>query len=225
MFTNSIAPDPLVLGIKKVCSSLVSFTTHGRTMRRICTREQTFGSTEIILLLAFLSCISLPLEAGSKVQTAWDKNADFSKYHTYAWPDTLPTTTRPMVALEIKGSTDEQLKIKGFAIQPHHPDLIINFYGSVDSESSVPPADPTYTATGGTPLPGTTPWTNRSVGTVASVSKGALVIDIRDASTNHSVWRGIAKNTLEQKSSALQKQIHSVIAQMFQDFPPPKSSH
>lgn len=224
MLTNPIASDRHVTELEQVCNSWVSFRARGLEMP-ICNRQRAFKSAEIVLFLAFLICIALPLEAGNKVQTAWDKSADFSKYHTYSWPDALPTTTRPMVALEIKGSTDEQLKMKGFTIEAHHPDLIINFYGSVDSESSVPPSDPTYTASGGTPLPGTTPWTNRSVGTVASVSKGALVIDIRDASTNHSVWRGIAKNTLEQKSSALQKQIHSVIAQMFQDFPPPKSSH
>ena len=185
--------------------------------------KQAFSS-HVILLAAFLVCFSLPMQAGSKVQTAWDKNADFSKYRTYSWAD-RPVPTRPMLGLEIRADADEQLRMKGLTVDQDHPDLILNFYGSVDSIDSVPASDPIYTASGGTPLPGTTMWTNNSVGTVVSVPKGSLVIEMRDASTKHSVWRAIARGTLKQKSSELQKQVQSSIARMFQDFPPSKPTN
>lgn len=185
-------------------------------------RESHF-SLRCLALVAFLACATLPLQAGGKVETAWDKNANFSKYRTYAWAD-QPTTTRPFVGIEIRANVDEQLRMKGLAIKKENPDLILNFYGSVDSSVSGPAADPLYTATGGTALLGTTMWTNNSVGSVTSVSKGTLVIDARDATTHQSVWRSIAKGTLKEKSSHLQKQVQNSIARMFQDFPPPKSA-
>lgn len=175
-----------------------------------------------ILLIASFVCVGVPAEAGSKVQVAWDKNADFSKYRTYTWAD-HPGTTRPMVAVEIRATVDDELRKKGLTIGGGRPDLILNFHGSVDYEDSVPASDPTYAASGGQPVLGTTMWTNSSIGTVVSVSKGSLVIDMRDASTDQSVWRGIAKGTLKPKPSELQKQLHNSIAAMFQDFPPVKS--
>lgn len=193
-------------------------------MNRAMNRQRFPSSGASIVLIASLVCVSLPLQAGDKVQVAWDKNAYFSKYRTYTWAD-RPATTRPMVGVEIRADADEQLRMKGLTIDRNDPDLILNFYGSVDSLDSVPASDPTYTASGGRPQPGTTMWTNNSVGAVVSVSKGSLVIDIRDAATKHSVWRAIAKATLKEKSSELQKQVQNSIARMFQDFPPAKSVH
>ena len=172
-----------------------------------------------ILVAAFLLCGTLTLEAGGKLEVGWDKNANFSKYRTYAWAD-HPTTTRPFVGIEIRANADEQLKMKGLTVDKDHPDLILNYYGQVDSMDSVPASDPTYAAVGGTPLQGTTMWTNNSVGTVVSVAKGALLIEMRDASTKQSIWRAMAKGTLKEKSSELQKQLQTSIAKMFQDFPP-----
>jgi len=176
-----------------------------------------------VLVTAFMLGATLTLEAGGKLEVGWDKNANFSKYRTYAWAD-HPITTRPFVGIEIRANADEQLKMKGLTIDNEHPDLILNYYGQVDSMDSVPASDPTYAAVGGTPLQGTTMWTNNSVGTVVSVAKGALLIEMRDASTKQSIWRAMAKGTLKEKSSELQKQLQTSIAKMFQDFPPSKAT-
>jgi len=185
--------------------------------------NRSFRYVSIIQVAVLLLCVTSTVQAGGKLEVGWDKNTDFSKYRTYAWGD-HPPTTRPFVGIEIKANADEQLKMKGLTVDNDHPDLIVNFYGQVDSMDSVPASDPTYAAVGGTPLQGTTMWTNNSVGTVVSVSKGSLVIDMRDASTKHSVWRAIAKGTLKEKSSELQKQVQTSIAKMFQGFPPSKSA-
>ena len=175
-----------------------------------------------ILLLLFALGLSLPLHAGSKVKTAWDENTDFSKYHTYAWAPAA-ATSRPLLAIAIRADVDAELKNKGLTIDPDHPDVIVHVYGSVDSESSIPVSDPTFAATGRRPVDGVTMWTNASVGTVSSVSKGTLVVDMSDAATKRPIWRAIAKDTLKEKSSELQKQVQESVARMFQDFPPSKS--
>lgn len=184
---------------------------------------QRFRRPSAILVSAFVLGATLTLEAGGKLEVGWDKNANFSKYRTYTWAD-HPITTRPFVGIEIRANADEQLKMKGLTIDRDHPDLILNYYGQVDSMDSVPASDPTYAAVGGTPLQGTTMWTNNSVGTVVSVAKGALLIEMRDASTKQSIWRAMAKGTLKEKSSELQKQLQTSIAKMFQDFPPSKAT-
>jgi len=171
-----------------------------------------------VLLVAFLACASPALHAGD-VKTAWDKNTDFSKYRTYAWAP-VAATSRPLLAIEVRADVDAELAKKGLTLNTDHPDLIVHAYGSVDSESSIPVSDPTYAATGSRPIDAVTMWTNPSVGAVSSVSKGTLVIDISDASRRQSVWRAIAKGSLKEKSSELQKQVQKSVTRMFQDFPP-----
>jgi len=158
------------------------------------------------------------LHAGD-VKTAWDKNADFSKYRTYAWAP-VGATSRPLLAIEVRADVDAELAKKGLTIDTDHPDLIVHAYGSVDSESSIPVSDPTYAASGSRPTDVVTMWSNPSVGSVSSVSKGTLVIDISDTSRRQSVWRAIAKGSLKEKSSELQKQVQKSVTRMFQDFPP-----
>jgi len=184
-------------------------------------REFSSIATGILLLLLVVG-LSSPLQAGSKVKTAWDENTDFSRYHTYTWAPSA-ATSRPLLAIAVRADVDAELRNKGLTINPDHPDLIVNVYGSVDSESSIPVSDPTFAATGRRPVDGVTMWTNQSVGTVSSVSKGTLVVDISDASTKLPIWRAIAKDTLKEKSSELQKQVQASVAKMFQDFPPLKS--
>ena len=171
-----------------------------------------------LLLLAFMACASSTLHAGD-VKTAWDKNTDFSKYRTYAWAP-VGATSRPLLAIEVRADVDAELAKKGLTIDTDHPDVIVHAYGSVDSESSIPVSDPTYAATGSRPMDAVTMWTNPSVGAVSSVSKGTLVVDISDASRRQSVWRAIAKGSLKEKSSELQKQVQKSVTRMFQDFPP-----
>lgn len=172
-----------------------------------------------IVLLSFFLCFSSPLAAAADVKTAWDKNADFSKYRTYAWAP-VEATSRPLLAMEVRADVDAELAKKGLTINTDHPDLIVHAYGAVDHESSIPVSDPTYAASGSRPHDAVTMWTNPSVGAVSSVSKGTLVIDMNDASRQQLVWRAIAKGSLKEKSSELQKQVQKSVTRMFQDFPP-----
>lgn len=189
-----------------------------RSTKHAVKKQMLLRPARAILLLSVFLFFSSPFAAAGDVKTAWDKNADFSKYRTYAWAP-VAATSRPLLAIEVRADVDAELAKKGLTLNTDHPDLIVHAYGSVDSESSIPAADPTYAATGSRPTDAVTMWTNPGVGAVSSVSKGTLVIDITDASRHQSVWRAIAKGSLKEKPSELQKQVQKSVTKMFQDFP------
>lgn len=161
--------------------------------------------------------------AGEKVEVDWDKSADFSKLRTYTWAE-MPTTTRPLLALEIKGSIDQELTSRGLREANSGGDVIVSIHGSADSDVEVPVSDPTYAATGGEPLPNATVWSpGGSSGASRMIRKGTLVVDLVDSASRHPIWRGTASGALKTKSSELQKQVHKSVAEMFKDFPPQKT--
>jgi hypothetical protein len=160
---------------------------------------------------------------GEKVTVDWDRNADFSKFRTYSWAE-MPTTTRPMLAMEIRGSIDQELASRGFKETKSGGDVIVSIHGSADSDVELPVADPTYAATGGEPLPGATVWSpGGSSGASRMIRKGTLVVDFVDSASRRPIWRGTASGALKTKSSELQKQVHKSVAEMFKDFPPQKA--
>jgi Domain of unknown function (DUF4136) len=178
-------------------------------------------SKRLVGTLATVALCSVALHAGEKVKVDWDQSADFSKFHTYSWAE-MPTTARPMLALEIRGSIDQELTNRGLKETKSGGDLIVSIHGSADSDVELPVSDPTYAATGGVPLPDATVWSPSGAGGSRMISKGTLVVDLVDSSSHRPVWRGTASGALKTKSSALQKQVHKSVAEMFKDFPPQK---
>jgi Domain of unknown function (DUF4136) len=177
-----------------------------------------------IFLLVLL--VSLGAQA-QKVNVSYDKTIDFSKFKTYAWAP-LGAVGHPMLAADVVGAIDEQMKAKGLQLTADNPDLVIHLYGSIDQESSLTSNDPLYMATGGIPpfdpsafgpaLSGT--WGNTTI----TIHKGQLVVDILDVSAKKLVWRGMATDNLSAHDpKKLENQVNNSVVKMFKQYPPGKS--
>lgn len=176
---------------------------------------------------AFLIVLLVSLGAqAQKVNVSYDKALDFSKFKTYAWAP-LGAVGHPMLAADVVGAIDEQMKAKGLQLTADNPDLVIHIYGSIDQESSLTSNDPLYNATGGIPpfdpsafgpaLSGT--WGNTTI----TIHAGQLVVDILEVSAKRLVWRGMARDNLSANNpKKLESQVNNAIVKMFKQYPAPK---
>jgi hypothetical protein len=175
-------------------------------------------------LPALLLIFALSAQAQKVHVAVPDKNVDFSKFKTYSW-EPLGAVSHPMLAADIVGAIEDQMKAKGLQLVPSNPDLVIKAYGAIDQESTAYSNDPLYAGTGGVPpfdpsfsgplLAGT--WGSTTV----TIHKGQLVIDLLDYSAKKLVWRGMAQDNLaSQNKDKLLKQVNSAIEKMFKDYPP-----
>ena len=177
------------------------------------------GAIQVLLLLV---SVSLGAAAQKIHVNKFEPNADFSKFKTYSWAP-HGAVAHPMLAADIVGEIENQMKAKGLQLVPSNPDLIIQVYGSIDQESTFYSNDPLYMGTGGVPpfdpsfsgplLAGT--WGNSTV----TIHKGQLVVDLIQASTKKLVWRGIAQQNLSTKPEKLQSQVVDEIVKMFKQYP------
>src|SRR5689334_7691161 len=94
-----------------------------------------------------------------KVETGFDKAADFSKYKTYAWIPRVNPAANPALATILDQNIEYELNEKGLHKVDSNPDLLVKSYsGPADVQSSYALEDPNFTATGGYPLPGGNMW-------------------------------------------------------------------
>jgi len=187
---------------------------------RNLTRLFPRAASALLLVLVFCSAAD-----AQKVKVAVpDKNIDFSKFKTYSWSP-IGAVAHPMLAADVVGAIEDQMKAKGLQLVPSNPDLVIKVYGSIDQESTAYSNDPLYNATGGVPpfdpslsgpmLVGT--WGSTTV----TIHKGELVVDLLDPAAKKLVWRGIAQDNLAaHDKNKLLDQVNNAITKMFKDYPP-----
>jgi hypothetical protein len=155
-----------------------------------------------------------------KVKVEYDKKNDFNRFKTYSWAP-KDQYLHPMLAALVIGAVDANLQEKGLKKLDSGGDIIVNGYGSLDTEMSVIGRPDIYAfvplyagSWWGTPiyLPGTT--------TANYLKAGSLVIDLADPHTKTLQWRGYATAKLDptQKEKSLQV-IEKGIAKMFKDYP------
>ena len=169
-----------------------------------------------VVLVGFLQKVQ-----AQDVKVEYNKGEDFSRFKSYS-RGTKETYARPLLAMDIIGAIDEQLRAKGLNRLDAAADLIVTAYGALDTDMSVSFDPSTYVMPG---LEGPVWWTTGAVvipgnSTAVFIKKGTLVVDIADPHTKQLKWRGIAKTNLNPKK---QKQaldlIHKSVAKMFRDYP------
>ena len=182
------------------------------------------SSAAYTLLLVLL--VSLGAQA-QKIHVTYNKNLDFSKLKTYAWAP-RSAVSHPMLAADIMGAIEDQLKAKGFQKVDTNPDVIVQVYGSIDQDSTFYSNDPLYMGTGGIPPfdPSATGPALAATGyygnTTVTIHKGELVVDLIQAAAKQVAWRGMATESVSNKPEKLMDEVNTAIAKMFKEYPPKK---
>ena len=160
-----------------------------------------------------------------KITSDFDKATDFSKLKTYAW---APGTASPYPNLDlyIRAVVDEALSKKGLVqSEAKQADILIAYHAAGDTDVSMGGFnDPTYSATGGVPIPGTTMWSSGvTAGAVgSSIRKGSLAIQMYDRRQQKFVWEASAKDTMKEKMAERTAQLDKALVKMMDRYPPEK---
>ena len=170
--------------------------------------------------LAFALLLVPQLEA-QKVKIEYDKAADFSKLKTYAWVQGTPLFD-PQLDAYVRNSVIDMLRHMGMTEAPvNAADILVTYHAAIGTDISVGTAvDPTFAATGGTPMPGHSIWETSGGAAPAHVTKGSIVFEILDRVANHPIWTGVAKNTVKDTQHERQDQIQKALDKLFRTFPP-----
>lgn len=173
-------------------------------------------SIGVVVVLLSAVCAS-----AQKVSVGADPGVDLTKYKTYAWTQGT-ISANPIVSAMVVSSVDEQLAAKGIQKVETDPDLTVVVFGSTESDMHVsnPSWSPSLNSIATGVAVGSQSWL---------VTKGTLVVDLLDAKTKNSVWRGQATQTLDRGPTGdkakdaknVEKPIKNAVKKMFKQFPHP----
>ena len=177
-------------------------------------------TTPVTLLTAFL--LMAACAYGQDVHYNYDRSANFAGYKTYQWVD-IPGGSVPdqLVHQAIKQATEEQLALKGLTKVENNADLYIGYQVVINLEKSV-------SLWGDGPGWWDGPWGGaRSMqGQTSTIPVGILVMDVYDVARKQLVWRGDAIKTVDLKKEPEKnyRNLQKVMAKLFKNYPPPRSS-
>jgi hypothetical protein len=169
-----------------------------------------------------------------KIGYDFDRSANFSAYHTYAWLSGEQEKTgdrradSSAVDMRIRIAVGTQLRLKGYeALSEGRPDFYVAYHiGLKDNAPSV--STPYYsdgmaghafahaadTRQAGTPAPAATE--------APSYLTGSLLIDIIDAASQKLVWRGTAAGEVDPGLTSQQRdeRTKTIVRRLLSHFPP-----
>ena len=178
-------------------------------------RAKQFAFTLLIMIFAALAV------KAQKVSVGADPGIDVTKYKTYTWSSEM-VSVNPLVSSIAVASVDEQLAAKGLKKTDVDPELTVVVFGSTNSDVYVsnPSWAPSLNSIATGVAVGSQSWL---------VTKGTLVVDLRDTKTKNSIWRGQATHTLDRgptgdrakDAKTVEKPIRNAVKKMFKQFPHP----
>ena len=155
----------------------------------------------LVLSQVFMLMLCVSAQA-QKVHVSYDKSLNFASFKTFAWAP-HSAVAHPMLAADVVGAIEDELTARGLTKSDTNPDLIIQVYGSVDTESSFYSNDPLYMGSGGIPpfdpsMSGPAfvgDWGSNSV----TIHKGEMVVDLIQASAKKLAWRAMGRKASVRK--------------------------
>lgn len=160
-------------------------------------------------LLALLAMGAIAL--AQDVKTDYDHHANFAQFHTYYWQKVQ--TTDPLWENRIKDAVDHELQAKGWQLVNGGGDVAVTAVGSARNEREY---QTFYDGMGGWRWGGLGETTTQ----VENYPVGTLVLDFYDAHNKQLVWRGVAEQTLSDKTEANEKKLDKAVDKMLDHFPP-----
>jgi hypothetical protein len=166
-----------------------------------------------------------------QVNTDFDKDADFSKYKTYAY-QVCHRVENPLVDKRIVKELESRVAMEGLTVAEADPDVNVTYHSSTSEEFAVDTNTWGYGfgrgwywghgggSYGGGGYGGGGPVSTTT--TVRKYTRGTLVVDIWDARTKQLVWRGTATDTVSENPEKNDKNLKKAMAKMFKKYPPQK---
>ncbi|HTQ61044.1 MAG TPA: DUF4136 domain-containing protein [Candidatus Solibacter sp.] len=179
----------------------------------------------VVLALCFF-VLGATTAVAQDVRYDFDKEKDFSKYHTYKWvPIKGADQPDELTAKQVTAAIDAELAAKGFTkTDSDTADLYIGFQTAIGSEKQFTSysTDWGYGGGWGRGWYGGGMGSSTTYGSTSTVYVGQLDVSIYDPGQKQLVWRGVATKTLDPKAKPEKKQknITKAIQKLLKNFPP-----
>jgi hypothetical protein len=173
--------------------------------------------------LPFYGMILAALAGGCvtpKIGYDYDRSANFSRYHTYAWVSTAQETTgdrrldSSLLDSRIRSAIDTQLRAKGYLATNASPDFVVAYHvGLKDMMKGASTQNYIGDRAHGT---------FTTISDIHSYNEGTLLIDILDAKSRQLIWQASAQADVDQSLGPKERdaRVHDVISAMLSHFPP-----
>ncbi len=169
-------------------------------------------------LLVVLAVSLVPACGGAKTTVDYDREADFSKYKTYAYEKGTPVDNQ-LMDQRVVAALEAQMEAEGFRKVDSNPQVYATYHASTQDKTQFVTDTMGYGYGAGWRwggMGGMSTSTTRQV----DYTVGTIVVDIWDASTKKLVWRGTASKTIQDDPSKSTKIINEAMAKMFKEYPP-----
>ena len=171
----------------------------------------------IILVLAVL-CLTAASALAQKVKVDVDSTANFSSFKTFGW-DKGMVARNPLISALIVTAVESELTSRGLT-KADNPDIKVAVAAAAGADiQAVGPTwnNAQYQVWGG--------YTNPAA--LMNVVTGTLLVDLVDTKKGMSVFRGVAKKTLNRDATAnnaadakkIEKPIKKAVSKMFEKYP------
>lgn len=168
------------------------------------------SKTTLPIVIALFLAAAMALLA-QEVRVDWDRHTDFSKYHTYSWGKVK--TVNGLWDDRVKSAIDQELSAKGWSQVPDGGDVTVM---AIQMTRAKPTLQTFYDGFGG--------WRWHGFGTatttVETYKEGTLVVDMFETSSEKLIWRGVAEQSLSDKSDKNIKNLQKAVKKLFAKFPP-----
>lgn len=170
----------------------------------------TQGNRCLAWLGLLLLCACAP-----NIAVDYDKNTDFSSYHTYGWGKGTPAKT-PGLDRQIVEAIDDQMARKGLTKTAGDPDLLVTYHAATHEEIDY--NESSYSSGAG---PGYgSPISSSAADAPMRVNVGTIVVDMYDTTAKRTVWHGVGSDLVMDDPAKTSMEIQKGAAKMFEKFPP-----
>lgn len=177
----------------------------------------------LLMLTAAVLFLSAPAAFGQNVKVDVDTTVNFSTFKTFGWAPGM-VAKNPLISQQIITAVESELTARGLT-KSDNPDIKVAVVAAAGMDIQAVGAtwnNINYAVWGG--------YTNPAA--LMNVTTGTLLVDLVDAKRDISVFRGVAKETLNRSVSAditadaksVDKLIKKAVSKMFKKYPTQKSS-
>lgn len=176
---------------------------------------KTIKFLPLLFLFVLASCSSV------RVATDFDKNADFTKYKSFAFfkSGIDKVEISDLDKRRILNAIDAELTAKGFT-KSESPDFLINIFTKSREKVDINQFNAGWGYGWGW---GWNPWMWGGYNTTVSTStEGTLYIDIIDARKKELIWQGEGVGVLTQNMNKKDERIQEFVKKILSKYPPEK---
>lgn len=159
-------------------------------------------SMRILTTLLLLAGVAIP-------SVDYDRDVDFSRYHTWAWSSDVTHAMDATTENRIREAIENGLAAHGLSRVEKDAALLVVYHASKTTQIDLVPV-------------GKSDPSNKTG--IQYAEKGSLVLEMREAASGRVVWRGHATGVLRYGPPEIAAQIKAAVDGLLANFPPPASS-